>query len=193
MKKPDQITATVDFLYQLGSLRHFQRAWRQYFGLDVASDLEHTIRVAFLALAIGRMEGGVNEEMVLKMALLHDIPESLTGDLTPIQKRYASVDEHRAIEDTFSGTLFDDAPAILHRYHARSCRESQVVKDADMLDIDVEMEELAQKGHQLVDHWRPGRKEVRDEKLYTESARKLWDAIQKREPSMWRRMIEQLP
>lgn len=180
----------IEFLFQLGSLRHIERAWRQYFGIDVANDLEHCVRVAFTALLISRMEGEkVDEGIILKMALVHDLAESLTGDLTPVQKRYLIVDEDRAVDDMFGDTLFADFIPLINRYKERVCKESQYVKDADNLDVDFEMQELEELGHHMVEHWKPGRRKMRDTKFNTKSAGKIWDALQGARPSAWQDTI----
>ena len=180
----------IEFLFQLGSLRHIERAWRQYFGIDVANDLEHSVRVAFTALLISRMEGKeVDEGMVFKMALVHDLAESLTGDLTPVQKRYLKVDEDRAVEDMFGDTSFADFIPLISRYKERKCLESQYVKDADNLDVHLEMHELEELGHHMIEHWKLGRLKMRNEKFYTKSAGEIWDAIQGSRPSTWQDTI----
>lgn len=185
-----QLNRDIEFLFQLGSLRHIERAWRQYFGIDVANDLEHCVRVAFTALLIARMENKkVDEGVVLKMALVHDLAESLTGDLTPVQKRYLVVDEDKAVHDMFSDTVFADFIPLIARYKERTCLESQYVKDADNLDVDLEMQELEELGHHMVEHWRPGRRKMRDTKFYTASAGEIWDAIQGARPSAWQDTI----
>ncbi|CAN5123181.1 hypothetical protein BH11PAT4_BH11PAT4_0520 [soil metagenome] len=180
----------IELLFQLGSLRHIERAWRQYFGIDVANDLEHSVRVAFTALLISRMEGKeVDEGTIFKMALIHDLAESLTGDLTPVQKRYLKVDEDKAVSDMFSDTAFADFVPLITRYKDRSCLESQYVKDADNLDIDLEMKELEALGHHMVEQWKPGRLKMRNEKFNTEAAGEIWDAIQNVRPSAWQDTI----
>jgi putative hydrolase of HD superfamily len=180
----------IELLFQLGSLRHIERAWRQYFGIDVANDLEHSVRVAFTALLISRMEGKeVDEGTIFKMALIHDLAESLTGDLTPVQKRYLKVDEDKAVSDMFGDTAFADFVPLIMRYKERKCLESLYVKDADNLDIDLEMKELEALGHHMVEQWKPGRLKMRNEKFTTKAAGEIWDAIQNARPSAWQDTI----
>jgi len=42
----------LELLFEIGSLRHICSGWRQHLATDCANDLEHTVRVAFLALAL---------------------------------------------------------------------------------------------------------------------------------------------
>lgn len=176
----------LDFLYELGSLRNVQRGWRQHVGMDVANDLEHSLRVSWIAMILARMEGVHNDEKIIKMALVHDIAETRVSDLSYVQKAYATADEQAAADDLFRGTSLEDLNSeILHEYKERKSIESQIVKDADNLDLDLEMRELEERGSQLPKKWYNMRKSLRDEKLYTESAKKLWDMIQKVDIDEW--------
>lgn len=176
----------IDFLYEIGTLRNVQRGWRQHLGVDVANVLEHSFRVMYIALILARMEKIKDEEKIMKMVLVHDIAETRTSDLSYVQKVYVSTDEKRSAEDIFKGTIFSDLEeTILMEYEARQSIESRIVKDADNLDIDLELKELETKGHKLSLRWRKFRRKVRDEKLYTKSAKKIWDLIQKSNSEDW--------
>jgi putative hydrolases of HD superfamily len=175
----------LDFLYEIGSLRHVPRGWRQHLGFDIASDLEHTFRLIWIALMISRMEKSGDENKIIKMALVHDIAETRTSDHSYVQKVYVKSDEERAADDMFKDTSVNDYRQILHEYEERTSIESKIVKDADNLDVDLELRELAEQGSKLPDKWATNRQLVRNEKLYTESAKKLWDQIQESDPSSW--------
>ncbi len=176
----------LDFLYEVGSLRNVQRGWRQHVGMDVANDLEHTLRVIWLALIIARMEETGDEEKIMKMALMHDVAETRISDLSYVQKAYATADEQAAADDLFRGTSLEDMKdKYLHEYEQRHSIEAKIVKDADNLDLDLEMRELEERGSQLPKKWYKMRKALRDEKLYTASAKKLWDMIQEVDIDEW--------
>jgi putative hydrolase of HD superfamily len=176
----------IEFLYEIGSLRNLQRGWRQHLGVDCANVLEHTIRVIWLSLILARMEKVKNEEKILKMCLIHDIEETRTTDLSYIQKVYVNPDDNRAAKDLFNQTSLNDFyKDVFKEYNKRESIEAKIVKDADNLDIDIELKELEEKGSQLPKKWGNFRRKVRNEKLYTKSAKKLWDAIQKSDVSSW--------
>lgn len=175
----------LELLFEIGSLRHTQRGWRQHLATDVATDPEHTVRVMWLALLIARREGQGNEEMIMKMALAHDIAETRVSDHSYVQKVYVQSDEARAARDMFTGTKVEGFISIIEAYERRDTIEAKIVKDADNLDIDLELKELEEKGHQLPNKWRELRRMIRDEKLYTESAKQIWDEIQTAEVSSW--------
>lgn len=177
----------LEFLYELGSLKNIQRGWRQHLAMDVENVLEHTIRVVWLALIISKMEGKGDENKILKMALVHDMSETRTSDLSYVQKVYVKADEEKSAEHLFDKTLVEDYLDILKEYDKRESIEAKIVKDADNLEVDLELMELEERGSKLREKWNTdeNRKKVRNEKLYTESAKKLWDDIQTSDPSSW--------
>ncbi len=177
----------LDFLYEIASLRNVPRGWRQHLGFDVASDLEHTFRLIWIALVISRMEQQGDENIIIKMALVHDLAETRVSDLSYVQKVYVRADEVRAADDLFAGTMVEDYRKILADFENRDSIEAKIVKDADNLDIDLELKEIEEMGSQTPKKWSDTRRLVREEKLYTESAKKLWDKIQDSDPSAWHR------
>ena len=175
----------LEFLFEIGSLRNLQRGWRQHFGMDCANDLEHTLRVIWLALILARKEKDVSEEKIIKMALVHDVEETRTTDLSYIQKVYVKADDERAAKDLFEGTALVDFYQVFEEYKGRKSLEAKIVKDADNLEVDMELKELEERGSQLPKKWLAVRRMIRDEKLYTQSAKEMWDEIQKADVASW--------
>jgi putative hydrolase of HD superfamily len=176
----------IEFLFEIGSLKNIDRGWRQHLGIDCANDLEHSFRVALLALMLARQEGVADEEKILKMALIHDLAETRVSDLSYMQKVYVKADEERAARDLFDKTSLQDLnETVLKEYEERKTPEAKIVKDADNLDIDIELKELEERGSKLPAKWIWSRRKVRDEKLYTESAKKFWDDLQKSDAADW--------
>ena len=184
----------IEFLFEIGSMANVPRGWRQHLAMDCMSNLEHSFRVALIALILARMEDlrgdedgpAKNEEKILKMALFHDVSETRTSDLSYVQKVYVKPNEELAIFDIFAGTILTDMrTTIVKEYEERKTPEAQIVKDADNLDLDIELKELEERGSKLREKWAAIRRKVRDEKLYTQSARDLWDALQDADVSSW--------
>ncbi len=182
----DHIKRDIEFLYEIGSLANLPRGWRQHLGMDCASVLEHTGRVIFLALLLARREGLRDEEKIIKMALVHDLVESRTSDLSYIQKVYVAADEKRASNDLFAGTSFEDLNhQLLKEFERRESMAAKIVKDADNLDADCELRELEERGSKLPAKWQGFRMMIRDEKLYTQAAKDLWDRLQTVDVASW--------
>lgn len=176
----------IEFLYEIGTLRNIERTWKQVLGPGVATVLEHTVRVVFLALLLARMEGEKDEERVIKMALVHDLPESRTGDANYVHAVYTKRDDRKAAKDLFGGTsLLDFETDILRDYEGRKSRISRIVKDADNLDVEMELMELKARGSDTARHMTKNRRAVLLKKLYTPSAKKLWREGQTVNPASW--------
>lgn len=173
----------IEFLYEIGSLRFLERTWRQFFHARMANNAEHMFRVAWIALIIARHEKVKNEEKIVKMALLHDIAESRTPDTNYISKIYSTRDEERALRDMIDGTAVkEEFEELFREYEERSTIEAKIVKDADNLDVDFEVEEQQMKGHTMRKHW--PRVNTRDT-LFTETAKQMWDELQEIDPQSW--------
>ncbi len=176
----------IEFLYEIGTLRNLERTWQQFMGDGCASVPEHTFRMLFLALLIARGEKYTDEGRILKMVLVHDIGESRTGDTNYVQAVYTTKETARATRDTFRGTSFADLYGdILAEYEERKTLAAKIVKDADNLDVDFELQEMKEKGSVIAQKMDGSRRLIRNKKLYTKTAKKIWDALQKADPAAW--------
>lgn len=176
----------VDLMFEIGSIRHVDRGWKQGFGERCANVAEHTLRVMWIALIISRMEGKGDEGKIMKIALAHDLAESRTGDVWHLQKKYINDDEGSALNDTLQDTSLEDfSELILGEYGDRKSIEAKIVKDADNLDCDLELVEMLSRGNKLLDSLRDKRKIVFEQKLHTKSAKALWKKIYSTDPFSW--------
>ena len=87
----------------------------------------------------------------------------------------------------FQGTMLEkEVIALLNEYNERQSLEAKIVKDADNLDVDLELKELVKIGDSAAIGMRKGHRPiVRAKKLYTKAAKKMWDDIQKTDPNAW--------
>lgn len=186
----------IELLYEISSLRRIPRGWAQHLGGKPANVLEHTIRVMLLSLTLARMEkvnpirkskfsNKVNEDLVLKMALFHDLAESRTADHSYVQKVYVKIDEVKAVTDMYDQTNFSDIPVLLSKYEKRDCIEAKIVRDADNIDIDLELKEYENMGHKLPVKWKNTSRKIVQKSLYTKSAKILLEKLLKSDPDSW--------
>jgi putative hydrolase of HD superfamily len=177
----------VDFLYELGAIRLIDRQWRRFHSQNFANLADHHFRVAWIALVIAAREGGkIDTGKLVKMALVHDLAESRTGDVDYLSRQYVTRDEAAAVRDMFDETsVGKEFIALLEEYEKRECLEAKIVKDADNLDVDMELCEQAMQGNALRKTWQFNRRLVADTKLYTKTARHMWDEIQSTDPDHW--------
>jgi putative hydrolase of HD superfamily len=182
------IDRDIQLLYEMGSLRYIPRMWRRYSNTDFANLAEHHIRVAWIALMIAAHEKNVDTGKLVKMALVHDIAESRTGDADDIARQYVERNEELGINDILNDTAVkDEFINLWHEYEKKESIEAKIVKDADNIDVDLELMEQKAKGSTLADALSEQRQFVGENKLYTKSAKKIWTAVRKSNPHDWHR------
>lgn len=176
----------VNFLFEMGSIRFIQRMWSRFLKDDFANLAEHHFRMFWIAMVIASREQGADTGKVAKMVLVHDIAESRAGDVDYLARQYVERNEELAIRDMLSGTSLEkEFYSLWEEYEKRSSLDSKIVKDADNLDVDFELAEQATKGSPLKEHWKENREFVSKNKLYTETARKLYDQLAIANPHDW--------
>ncbi len=178
----------TDFLYEIGTMRYLQRTWRQFLNPDFANVAEHTLRVMWIALLLARREkengAKIDEEKLLKMALVHDVCETRAGDANFLHAQYSEKQDEAAVAATLADAPFADMEALWQAYKSRDSLEAKLVKDADALDCDLEITEQRARGVKFPEDWGI-RRYVYENKLYTQSAKKLWGEIQNSDPFDW--------
>lgn len=132
--------STLDALLAAVALKHQPRAGWLRTGLvhaprAVESVAAHSWGVAYLVLALLPPE--LDRAKALTFAVLHDLPEALTGDITPHDG--ISRSEKHAREDAACQTLTAPMGPNLYttwqQYERQQCAESQFVKQLDKLDM----------------------------------------------------------
>ncbi len=175
----------LEFLYEIGCLRRQQRSWSQFLYPDAASNTDHTFRVVWTSLILAKKENIKDTEKVMKMALVHDVPESRTGDTNYLSRQYVKENNPQAFADIFSGTVLENEfKDLWHEYETRETMEAKIVKDADTLDIDLELAEAMALGNPLGEIFRDHRKLVA-KMLTTKAAKEMWEEIQTSDPHAW--------
>lgn len=176
----------IDFLYEVGRMRFMQRAWQRFFLTKVANDTEHTFRVMWLALLIANKEKKGNQERIMKLALAHDISESRSMDVDYMSRQYVKRNEEQAVHDTLSGTTFEkEFMELSKEMEKRETIEAKIVKDADNLDIDLELMEQRGANEELFQSKTKGRKKVIPPKLFTATAKKMFKEIYLSDVNSW--------
>ena len=176
----------TELIYEVGMLRFVDRMWKQFFGPDLQNVSEHSFRIIFTSLMIARMEKAkISEEKIMKMALIHDLVESRTGDTHYLSRRYCHREEGMAIKDILKGTIFEKEFLLLYEeFEERKTLEAKIVKDADNLDVDIEIRETTARGGKAPKDWKNHRKKVYKD-FYTNSARKIAKTIATSDPNDW--------
>lgn len=186
MTKPKNMQQDMNFLFEMGSIRFIPRMWKRFLNGDFANLAEHHFRMFWIAMIIASHERNVDTGKIAKMVLVHDISESRAGDVDYLARQYVIRNEELAMQDMLGETSIEkEFLSLWEEYEARQTIESKIVKDADNLDVDIELAEQASKGSPLQVLWQSNRQFVAEEKLYTKTAKKLFDQLIKADPHEW--------
>lgn len=174
----------LQFLYEIGTLRYVPRTWRQFLNKDFANLSEHIFRMMWIAVILAEAEGA-DIGKVVKMALVHDIAESRAGDVHYLSRMYVQRDEEKALQDMFDDvSVADEFLALAEEYEQRETLEAKIVKDADNLDVDMELQEQAANGVKVGEDFDVMRQQVL-KKLFTKTAKQMMQAIWESNPHDW--------
>lgn len=184
MKGRSRMTKLAQFMFEVGSLRKIARSHRQVFLTDDLSDniATHSYRVTWLGYFLAQAEKA-DILKVVTICLLHDLPESRSGDQNWIHKRYVKVFEDEIIKEQFAGLPdSQELISLAEEYQTRTSRESQLAKDADVLDQMLLLKEYALRGNLEAASWHLDNK---IKLLTSTTAKKLGRAIINTKPSDW--------
>jgi len=133
--------ASLEHVYQLKSMA--RSGWLQS-GIaaeDVESIASHSFGMSILILYLssGLKEAGIDVSRALSMALIHDVAESIVGDITPddavlSSEKFAAESEafdvimDRVVDGKYFRELWDE-------FEANKSREARLVKRIDKLDM----------------------------------------------------------
>jgi len=103
---------------------------------------DHTYGVALTALLLADLiDEAVDRERLLVLALLHDLAESVTGDIPTPAGLFLPTDVKEAAEEQALASLLEDWPAgetyveRWREYKEASTVEGRLVRDADRLEM----------------------------------------------------------
>lgn len=97
----------IDFLFEMGNLRHIDRMWKRFLVATPANVAEHHFRMFWIAMVIAVQEKNADTAKIAKMVMVHDITESRTGDVDYTSRQYVKRDEKLAIKDMLAGTSLE--------------------------------------------------------------------------------------
>ena len=178
------IDRDLELIYEIGTMRHISRTWKQFGGINFANLAEHTLRVIWIAMLIAKHEKA-DISKVIQMALIHDIPETRTGDVNYLTRMYTNRNEDKAMNDIVKDTSLEKEIKLLWvEYENRTTLESKIVKDADTLDCDFELQETEVNGNKIKDTLSETRQSTFN-KLNTTAAKKIFKKVINSNPDSW--------
>jgi putative hydrolase of HD superfamily len=180
----------ADFLFEVGTMRRLQRMHRQTLLVEDSSDTiaSHSYRVAIIGWHLAKLAGADPYKTVM-MCLTHDMGEIRSNDHNWVHKRYVKVYEEEITKDQLGTLPFGDLFDIATEYNERQTLESQLAKDADIIDQILLLREYEWQGSREARIWLDGKKADTDsrplDRLKTDTAKALGQVLYERDPSEW--------
>lgn len=172
----------ADFLFEVGMLKKTPRSGFQFLGSGCESVAEHVLRTLFIGYVLCKLEPEADELKVLRLCLMHDLPEARTGDMNYVNKKYVTVDEKKAIRELAEPLFFgQEIEGTLEEFNRKETRESLLARDADQLSLILQLKECGDLGNKYSQEW------IRFavQRLATKSARDLAADILDTDSSNW--------
>ncbi|MFA5888494.1 MAG: HD domain-containing protein [Candidatus Nanoarchaeia archaeon] len=176
----------ANFFYETGLLGRLRRTGLYFAGItDPETIAAHSHRASVIAYVLAKMEKA-NAEKCALMCMLHDIPEARTGDGNKVAASYIKFGEAevRAFKDQTAELPSETASEfrkLYDEFEELKTKEAIVAKDADMLECAFEAKEHVECGYKAANDWI-----IRiNERLRTESAKKLLKELENTKPSEW--------
>ncbi len=137
-------------------LKRTPRSGWQFLGTGSESVADHVFRMTLISFMLARLDGTIDADRAIRLALVHDLPEARTGDLNYMNQKYATADEESATADMVRGLPFgDELDALLREYRDESTPEAILVHDADQLELLMSLKEQLDSGNPQAEDWFP--------------------------------------
>lgn len=170
-------------LFESSLLKRIERTGYSYLGTGRENVAAHSFGVVFCAFVLSQQfKGKVDENKVLKMALFHDFVEARTGDFNAVNKLYNRSDERRALEEALEDLPFaKEVLNLYEEYRRNETLEAQIVHDADVLDLIIQLKEQRDLNNPFAERWINYAKR----RLILDESKKLANAIVETEWCAW--------
>ena len=163
-----------DFFNIVSELKKIPRkGWKEKLGLqNPESVADHSYLTAIMAMTISDLKG-LDTLKILKMSLLHDLAESITGDFTPdeISKESKNELENQTMSDIFSKlplNLAKNYSKIWDEYQDGKSNEAILVHDVDRLEMALQAHKYRLEGlpeDKLESFFSSARKDIRNDDM----------------------------
>lgn len=133
-----------DFFYIVAELKKVPRkGWKEKIGITHPESVaDHSFSVAVMAMIFSDLKK-LDTQKILKMALLHDLSESITGDFTPeeISKNDKKEIENQTMSEILSklpSEIANEYAKIWNEFQEGTSKESVVMHDIDRLEMAIQ-------------------------------------------------------
>lgn len=141
-----------DFFYLASELKKTPRkGWKIKAKIEHPESVaDHSYCTAVMAMVLSDSQN-LDTEKIIKMALLHDLAEAITGDFTPdeITKADKNIVENEAMFEIFSKlpeNIANKYKTIWKEYCDNTSKESILLHDIDKLEMAIQAAKYASEG-----------------------------------------------
>jgi len=164
----------LDFFHTAANLKKIPRqGWINKLSIDTPESVaEHVFSMAVMGMIFSDLEK-YDTGKILKIILLHDLAESITGDMTPEQ---ISKEEKIVLENDSMRKILNNLPLALQKqydmlwkeYQLNISKEAKLVHQIDKLEMALQAKIYSKQGHskeKLDIFFNSARNEIIDPKL----------------------------
>jgi len=164
----------LDFFYTSINLKKIPRqGWINKLVISNSESVaDHTFSMAIMGMIFSDLKN-YNTEKIIKMILLHDLAESVTGDILPKQ---ISKNEKNTLENNTMKKILSDLPINIQKqyhviwedYQTNNSKEAKFVHQLDKLEMALQAKIYSNEGHhkdKLRSFFDSARDEITDTKL----------------------------
>ncbi|KAH7271485.1 hypothetical protein FSOLCH5_004360 [Fusarium solani] len=128
----------ISLFHLLGGLKTTKReGWKRH-GINPESVADHSYRMGMIAMFAPQ---GLDQVKCMKMCMVHDVAESVVGDITPfsgVSKTEKARRETATIEyiaTRWAGPHTSELRELWHEFEAAETPEAQFAQDIDKIDL----------------------------------------------------------
>ena len=163
-----------DFFYIVSELKKTPRkGWKEKIGTSHPESVaDHSFSVAVMAMVFSDLKK-LDTQKMLKMALLHDLSESITGDFTPeeISKNDKKEIENQTMNEILSrlpSELANEYAKIWNEFQEGTSKESILMHEIDRLEMAMQALKYNAEGYpkeKLALFFESARKDVKNKEI----------------------------
>jgi len=140
----------VKFFEMAGKLKRTPRSGWVEVGIQKPESVaDHTFRTSILCMVYSNLEG-LDELKLLRMALIHDLPEAVIGDLTPSRKTTGSKEKENAAMNQMLSLLPKEQREKYmtdwNEYREGKTREAKAVRQLEKFEMALQAKEYEEAG-----------------------------------------------
>ncbi len=150
-----ELKRDIEFLFELGTLRHTKRGWHYLVNRNMQNVVEHEHRVLWTTYVLSMfLDEDIDLAKALSIALTRKVYLARTGVPHYISIPNLTVNTNKAIHDCLSGTSFANKTQMLMlEYEKQESTEAQLVHNANLIEDILELNELKNDGLAVASIW----------------------------------------